>query len=805
MLVSKNHFSSTILSASLEYEVKPGDITICYAVRCSDINPWVLDRIEFALTFYSPKPNIMIVDFGSKLEYSSRIKKLCHNNSGEYIFVEDYDTFSLAKARNICFQNLKTDFLLLADIDYVYERDFIIRLSSLANRLDLTKNPLKVLTMPIYHVNESATALFESLDDLKAKDQLIGKWETNCLASKFGDVFEFVAPYSNSIFLHRKMFDMSGGYCDEFRGHGSEDFEFLIRLAKLTSNIPIAGSLEKDFYGPLKSSFWGQKDYLGFRRYLEAFTLPCELLGLKAFHLWHEKPSDKGYWTQSNDWKRERFNSVLSKHSTSDSKLLEVDYINRNKKALCIFSDKSQWGYFLPLRMAGYSLDVLSDKDDGSISEAMRKIEKKEVERVFIFNPYMKSHVSFRGVIEVAKRLGVQVTVIERGGLPNSIYFSDEVAYGDPEYKRIYDDLDSITFSDEEINISKKLIDDLTTGKYSLEAMDGYDITWNKNALLRMTDNKKVFIPLQLRDDMAVNYFTDGYTSYSIYEEGIQEAIAKFPDIIFIIKEHPLSKYDMSWANNYANAVIANQKDNIHALIEISDCVALYNSGVGLLALAHNKPLFNIGNAYYGCEGKFSTHKNSLLEVAEEISKNDISVLFSGRDLYRLNKFFTWLFFRKYSWFTADDEIREFSDRKSHGYKNINVSVLNIDNKTFVIGDRISDSEFSSESYLNWHLNLNVNNKKVSLSKVELSKKNAELNKANEDGGKENEVVIKKEKINRNVITKRELTLIGAISISLCKPFVSGSKKLKLINNPEAFFNDSRSIMLNKVGKLSFK
>ncbi|EHK4267390.1 hypothetical protein JHU80_005276, partial [Escherichia coli] len=111
----------------------------------------------------------------------------------------------------------------------------------------------------------------------------------------------------------------------------------------------------------------------------------------------------------------------------------------------------------------------------------------------------------------------------------------------------------------------------------------------------------------------------------------------------------------------------------------------------------------------------------------------------------------------------------------------------------------------SSESYLNWHLNLNVNNKKVSLSKVELSKKNAELNKANEDGGKENEVVIKKEKINRNVITKRELTLIGAISISLCKPFVSGSKKLKLINNPEAFFNDSRSIMLNKVGKLSFK
>lgn len=55
------------------------------------------------------------------------------------------------------------------------------------------------------------------------------------------------------------MFDISGGYCDEFRGHGSEDFEFLIRLAKLTIDIPAPKGIEKDFYGPLKTSFGGRR------------------------------------------------------------------------------------------------------------------------------------------------------------------------------------------------------------------------------------------------------------------------------------------------------------------------------------------------------------------------------------------------------------------------------------------------------------------------------------------------------------------------------------------------------------------
>ncbi|WP_312298950.1 capsular polysaccharide export protein, LipB/KpsS family [Atlantibacter hermannii] len=751
----------------------------------------------------------MIVDFGSKYEYASVIRSLCEKYDGDYIFIEDYDTFSASKARNLGFKNLKTDYLLLADIDYVYESDIFSRLASLANKLNLEQQPLRVITMPIYHVNKEATNIFESIDCDVDKDRLLALWGTDGLTSKFGTLFEFVAPYSNSIFLHRKMFDISGGYCDEFRGHGSEDFEFLIRLAKLTIDIPAPKGIEKDFYGPLKTSFWGQKDYVGFRRYLEAFTLPCELLGLKTFHLWHEKPADKGYWTQTNDWKRARFNIVMDRHAQSASQLLSVDYIKRDKQALCIFSDQSQWGYFLPLRLAGYNLTTLTEKNDNAIAHIMRRVESLEFDRVFIFNPYMKSHVAFRGVIEVARKLGIQVSVVERGGLPNTIYYADEVAYGDSDYKNIKSILANENFSELQLNTANKILEKLRAGEHSLESMESYDITWHKHALLRLSSLKKVFIPLQLRDDMAVNYFTDGYSDYSSFEDGIVDAVKEYPNVIFIIKEHPLSKYDMSWTNSFENVVCVSQNDNIHALLDIADNTVLYNSGVGLLALAHRKKIYHIGNAYYSADDLFSIHKKSVVEAVSDIQNNNEEPDVSELKEKVILKFFSWLIFNKYSWFTANDLIREFSDRKSHAYDNINVNILNLDSITYFSGRSNVSHCYSNNSYLNWHLNLNVGSSEEKI-KVVPKNKSKDIVVSVDNNKKNNDVSIAKiqgnsgEKENKKIVS-RHPNAFGLVSINIIKYFVNDKKRKKLINNPELFFIDSKSSLLKKVGAASFK
>lgn len=785
--------------------VTNSDITLCYGIRTSEVTPWIIERLKFALDFYNPSPNFLIIDFGSKDIYAEEIAEVCKSKGAQVIHIDDDGVFSASKARNIAFSKLSTDFIFFADIDFIYESDIFSRLETLANRLELQKNPRKILTMPIFHVNKVASEYFESLPNNSEKDKLISKWGFDGLGTKFGDIFEFVAPYSNTFFMHKKMFDIAGGYCDEFRGHGSEDFEFLIRLAKLSTNIPVPKGLEKDFYGPLKGSFWGEKEYIGFRRYLEAFTLPSESLGLKAFHLWHDKPSAKGYWTQSNDWKRERFNAVLDRHSSSNSQLLSVDYIERDKTALCIFSDKAQWGYFLPLRLAGYKLSVLNEKSDNSISKALYDLEHGKFERVFVFNPYMKSHSVFRSIIEVAKKIGVQVTVIERGGLPNSIYYCDEVAYGDNEYSEVIGKLHTYNFSEKELKATENILARMKEGNTSLEAMDPYAKTWIKHTLLRFSEKKIIFIPLQLRDDMAVNYFTSGYPTYQEYELDIKIAVENNPDILFLIKQHPLSKYDLSWTQSYENIFLADQNDNIHALIEISDAVTLYNSGVGLLAMMHNKPVYHVGNAYYNGNESFAQRCMSVSESAEIVKSGKMQV----KDHIKMKLFFAWLIFRKYSWFNAQDIIREFVDRKSHAYDNICVELLNLDGISMLTGLSVDGYEYSDKSYLNWHLNIGTNIKNASakptstsipkpIQKLSTPIGTVEQTQSNETVSKNPIKNIKEQRV-------KPKTLAGKIIVPFIKVFSKRKLKNKIANNPQLFFADSKYAAVRALGRLSFK
>lgn len=778
-------------------KVTPEDITLCYAIRSSEITPWIIQRLEFALSFYSPRPRILVIDFGSENPYRQSIKEICSNNNAEHVYVSDNGVFSLSKARNIAYKNTQSDFVFFADIDFIFESDVFYKLAKTAERLNLRKNPKKVITMPIFHVGKEETKAFESAKNADDKDRIIAKWAFDGLVTEFGKQFEFIAPYSNSFLMHKSMFNIAGGYCDEFRGHGSEDFDFMIRLAKLATNIPSPRSLEKDFYGPLKSSFWGKKDYIGFRRYLEALAMPSESLGFKAFHLWHEKPSAKGYWTQSNDWKRERFNNVLNRYSEHDYKLLNVDYLRREKRALCIFSDKEQWGYFLPLRMANYQLSTLTDKSDSAIAEVLKSVEDKMFDRIFIFNPYMKSHSAFRGVIELARRLGIKVTVIERGGLPNSIYYSDEVAYGDSDYLSIHDKLERKTFTKEQSTATIEILSKLKSGKSTLEKMDEYSVTWKKHTLLRHIDKNKIFIPLQLRDDMAVNYFTEGYPSYDDYENEIEFSIKSHPDIMFIIKQHPLSKYDLSWTSKYENVVTSSQEDNIHALIDISDAVHLYNSGVGLLALAHEKPLFHVGNAYYNPGNKLATKVNGLNGTISCFLEKK----YTSTDPNSMKKFFTWIIFEKYSWFNADDVIKNFDDRKAHGYKNISVEILNLDKTTYFTGSAMSGYSFSPKSYLNWRADTNATSQgNVETKHIATVKNNTHL-----DANSITPTSVVPTLIKNTSTYPQKITFAGRCIIPIISTFLKDSKKKKLKKSPFEFFEDSKHKTMNIVGRLSVK
>lgn len=281
------------------------DITVCLGIRVSEVTPWILERLKFTLAYYTPAPKFLIVDLGSEPEFAQKIESACQQYTNvKYLYVDDKDTFASGKARNIAGRAAETPYIFFSDADFVYERSIFQRLADLADDLEMSVSIRRMLFMPIYHVAKEATEEFEELATFEEKHQFIQNLSFLGQQTSFKGLFEFVAPYSNAFLIHKDFFDLSGGYCDEFRGHGSEDFEYLIRLGLLSTNTPIPSSFDKDFYGPLKDSFFGNRDYSGFRRYLEVLTAPGESFGLKTFHMWHEKPATKGYWTAQNDWKK---------------------------------------------------------------------------------------------------------------------------------------------------------------------------------------------------------------------------------------------------------------------------------------------------------------------------------------------------------------------------------------------------------------------------------------------------------------------------------------------------------------------
>jgi predicted glycosyltransferase involved in capsule biosynthesis len=673
------------------------DITYVLTVRLSEVTPWILERIEFCLNFYHPAPQVLLLDFGSKDEYSTLIQHACQAAGARYIKINDDQTFSAAKAKNLAFQYIDTDLMLLSDIDCVFDQDIFKHLAKDATLLEFDLNPRRYITFPVTHLAKNISETFSQLST-EEKVKSLRQFDYYSHQAEFKKDIEFIAPYSNILFMHKKLYDMSGGYCDIFRGHGSEDFEYLIRLGYLTSDLPKPRNLNRDFYGPLKDSFWQANSYEGFRKYLEALTFSSENLGYKTYHLWHPKPSEQGYWTQKNDWKRERFNQILGLYQNKEEKILELDYHPREKTALCLMNDADQWGYFLPLRLLGYHLDIASRNEPNEIHSAYKKIIHRQVDLVCIFNPYMKSHKEYFGLIELAKQHEIEVKIVERGALPNTLYYANEVAYNDPDYydeSRIKRNILTKNLKQQDQLKVRTYIDNLRQGQQTLEHMQGYEQSSEQLKTLLSPFCTNIFIPLQLPDDMAVSYFNESHQPYAHFVDNIQLMAMKYPNIQFFIKPHPLMPNIQGFAQ-HKNITLLNDL-NIHAILDHFKHVVVYNSGVGLLAILHGLQPYSIGNSFYSLNNRL-THEVLDLEQAirQILASQSHAPTFEPK---LVEQFIYWLYEKKYSTFIAQDKMRDFGERLAHGYKNIQVQRFNFEHHIQQVGGAAL-FPYSAKSYI---------------------------------------------------------------------------------------------------------
>lgn len=281
-------------------------------IRLHDGNPWVLQRLKFILSYYDPKPEICVLDFGSKRHFSELIQSACSKASANYIYQENDGTYSAALARNIAAKHVKSEYIFFCDIDCVGEADLFGKFYKLVSAIKCSRSNTYVL--PVYHFNEQVTKdLTARFLSPKCFDQHITSCFSSSIHAPFNADNSYIAPYSNVFLIHRDIFNESGGYDPRFIGHGSEDFEFLLRLAIQLKVSPLPVNLDEDCFGPLTPGFFDITPYRGFRKLLETMATPAELAGLRVGHLWHPRPTSVA-WHGENDSSRRKFSQVVSEY-----------------------------------------------------------------------------------------------------------------------------------------------------------------------------------------------------------------------------------------------------------------------------------------------------------------------------------------------------------------------------------------------------------------------------------------------------------------------------------------------------------
>lgn len=293
------------------------EISMVLCVRLHDGNPWVLERLEFLLSYYDPSPNVLVLDFGSQRHHAHAIRDICQRTGAVYVYHEDCDTYSAAIARNTAARHVSTEYIFFCDIDCVGEIDLFRRLEKIVSSIEDTK--LNTYVFPVYHFGEDDTKelsskFYSTLDFEKRIISLFSKKTRD----PFHSDNSYVAPYSNVFLINSEIFRKCGGYDERFRGHGSEDFEFLLRLSIYLQIVPIPNHVEQDCFGPLTSEFFDVTSYHGFRKLFEAIAIPAELAGLRVGHLWHPRPIETA-WHEENDSSRIMFNEIVSEYISSSN------------------------------------------------------------------------------------------------------------------------------------------------------------------------------------------------------------------------------------------------------------------------------------------------------------------------------------------------------------------------------------------------------------------------------------------------------------------------------------------------------
>ena len=556
----------------------------------------IVERLKIRKNYNLPSNcNFLVVDYGSSLEVSLELESVCKEYGYRYIFEDArLKPFNNSKARNIAILNSEADYILFEDIDLASHVDFYHWIITQIKSMIIERN-WPFLVIPVSYLSESAsTDMYSTIDDFKY-DQILSE-----IFDDESEMIDFHAAASSHMVCSRKMAQFIGGFDESFEGWGFEDSDFWLRyLRKVSFEKP------REFYKLDTRPYTNQTQWRGWRALFRIFADVMANKGIYSFHIWHEKAEHR------SDEIRQRNHRIFLQNSERYAKTKwELEPLHNPKKPTDLFLNENPHSFNISV-FHHFDNPLLLRESNINVDKLDEYIERFNIRNVIFNNPY--GNPKRQVIYEKIKELQVPVYVVERGALPNSIYVDNNGFCAESESYNEIMWQDSLT--EDKREITRNYINDYKAKPVSLESqksgiMGGSNLRYKLGVGAK--DTKIMFVALQSPSDTTTNFFSGSIQSYDNFINEMQKVCYFLEDKGWkvLYKNHPLTLDKVKLDN-----AICVDDFHINDILEACDCVSLINSGVGVLAMLYNKPVYYFGEAFYAVEGL-----NKKIANADELS-----------------------------------------------------------------------------------------------------------------------------------------------------------------------------------------
>lgn len=742
------------------------ELSVVLPVKLSLDRLDLIDRLSF-LTLDNRIPDsieFVAVDDGSPQEFAVLIERKCKELGIRYLRIDsENEHFSVGRVRNISAQSLDSKFIMFQDVDLMPYDGFYESALQECYIQELDKYADRFVMFGVVYLTQLASDEFLACNkDIRKNLFLKYLFEHN------KDKIEKHSTGTSVTIWRRDHYLCTGGNDPEFQGWGFEDLEYACRAMRRNRTFALPSSYTTDY-----RNFMTISEYKGWKSMYRLYGDMTFNKGMVLFHYWHEIDHNSAYLKQKEKNKL-LFNKKIEQFAKTG---VEPAYLPILSKGKTLMFKNNPWTlnrWVAP--NLGEIIVIAEDCFDDK--KLLSFIHEKNIDRVVFHNPYATEKMM--ELYFTVKQHNIDFIVCERGALRDSVFIDPHGFNADSySYDPAHWDVELSELK------RKKTLQYIVQEKYISDSLEQQNEKLGEEQLrakLKISSGKKIlFVPLQRPSDTVIKYFAGPIGSYDNFISLVNSLAHTLPlDWDIVVKRHPLEVQDPD-----IKGVIFANDENIKSLLEISDATLLINSGVGVLSMIYDKPVFVAGDAFYGHEGITHKVKNiqDLITGLDKFKPDREKVLrflsFLINDFYSFGEFVT----RTVPWvdgtkMTATTAINYYCVR----YPNQDEMVLERNKLVLVPGNSLLFDRYRNP------------NGDIRLGEV----KNNELKKKNNEphDGKKIATIVKTNVLeNTNEVIYMEN-----------KPeelYERVSKKItKLKNDPKSFLDDSQFKVLKFIGKV---